>query len=92
MRGRIVAKYLALLCSGCTPPLTLPGVVKVPVPIRCPAPPPLQRPLLPVESLSLAATADQYVRAVETSLELLMGYASQLEIIVDGYRSDDDGR
>jgi hypothetical protein len=75
------------LFAACTPAVTLPTIVKIPVPIQCPEPPSVTRPHLPITSLSAAATPEQYVRAVETSLEALMGYADQLEQLLGGYRS-----
>jgi len=80
---------LQLLLTGCAPAVTLPTTVKIPVSVPCSAPPPVVRPRLAIASLPQNATANQYVRAVESSLEALMGYAEELEHILGSYRGAD---
>lgn len=77
---------LAIVLSACTPAVTLPTVVKIPVPVQCPEPPPFTRPRLAIAALPDKPAPDQYVRAVESSLDALMGYAEELETLLGGYR------
>jgi len=86
MRTIIINVVLGVLMAGCTPAVTMPARVEIPVPVACPEPPPVTRPKLPIATLPPNATADQYVRAVEGSLEALMGYSAELERLLDGYR------
>jgi len=81
----------ALICA-CAPAVTLPTVVKIPVPVPCTPPPAIVRPQLAITTLPGKATPDQYVRAVESSLEALVGYAEELEKYLNGYRGNSSGR
>lgn len=74
------------LIAACTPAVRLPETVKIPVPVQCPEPRPVTRPRLAISSLPDKPTPDQYVRAVESSLEAVMGYAEELEKLLGGYR------
>jgi len=91
-RVRVVIGYLlgwSLICwatAACTPAVRLPETVKIPVPVQCPEPRPVTRPRLAIASLPDKPTPDQYVRAVESSLEAVMGYAEELETLLGGYR------
>lgn len=80
------------LFAACAPAVRLPEIVKIPVPVQCPEPPPLIRPHLPIASLPVNPSPDQYVRAVESSLEALMGYAEELEKLLGGYREGNRAR
>ena len=61
--------------------------VDVPVVVPCPAPPPLQRPALPIASLPPRPTHDALVKALAASIAVLQGYARELEAVIDGYRT-----
>jgi hypothetical protein len=62
----------------------MPSIVKIPVPVQCPEPPPVIRPHLPLMPANPAP--DEYVRLIEISLETVMGYAEKLEKLLEGYR------
>lgn len=81
-----------LLLAACAPAVTLPTTVKIPVPVQCPEPRIIPRPHLAIATLPDKPAPDQYVRAVESSLEALMGYAEQLEKQRNGYRRDAGAR
>ena len=89
MKRLIIA--VIMLLAACTPAITLPTVVKVPVPVECPAPPVIVRPKLAIADLPPKPAADVYVRAVESSLEALMGYTEELETLLNGYKRSSDG-
>lgn len=76
---------VALLISGCA---TEPVTVRVPVPTECPPPPPRQRPYLPVGDLTETSSPEQIMRAYRATIEVLGGYAEELEFQLDGYRKD----
>lgn len=78
---KLLVIAMCALLAACTPPATLPATVKVPVPTPCPPPPPTVRPRLPVSTLPAQPSPDEYVRAVESSLEALVGYATELETL-----------
>ncbi len=84
----VILLIIAYLLCSCTPAVTMPSVVKIPVPVQCPEPPPITRPHLPIASLPTTPTPDQYVRAIESSLEILIGYAERLETLLNGYKQE----
>jgi len=88
---RLIIIAACAITAGCSTVATLPTVVKIPVPVPCQEPPPITRPHLQIAALPANARADQYVRAVESSLEALMGYAEELERLLKGYRKEDTG-
>ena len=63
-----------------------PSVVKVPVAAPCPAPPELVRPHLPAADLNAYTPPGEVQKALLGSLEVLRGYAAELEKLLDGYR------
>lgn len=65
--------------------------VQVPVAVPCPAPPPVVRPKLLVTGLTQATPPDQVMKALIASLEILAGYAGELETLLDGYRKGGTG-
>lgn len=69
------------LCTACTCKPIL-----VPTPIPCPAPATIERPFLPISSLKPDSPASDVVKAYVISVEVLKGYAVQLEMILQGYR------
>jgi hypothetical protein len=79
--------FTLTILTACTPAATLPTAVKIPVPVQCPPPPSFARPRLAIAALPTGYSPDQYVRAVESSLVALMGYAGELEQLLGGYRS-----
>lgn len=76
-----------LLACSCHPEM-----VQVPVAVPCPPPPAVQRPHLPIAELKPASPANQVMRAYAASVEVLKGYALQLEKLLDGYRGGRDGQ
>lgn len=88
MRSLIL--LVALLLSGCTTPdvITRTVEVKVPVPIPAPTPPEVARPQLAINQLTVADKQDpgKVVICYEATIKQLIGYAEQLETILDGYR------
>lgn len=69
-----------------------PEIVQVPVPVPCPPPPALERPELPIGALKPESPADQVMKAYVASIEVLKGYAIQLEKLLGGYRGKRDGQ
>ena len=61
-------------------------IVRVPVPVPCPQPPAVTRPTLPLQSTPATATAGRVIQDLVISIELLQGYAVQLEQTLEGYR------
>jgi hypothetical protein len=89
MKNSIVAICLALLLSGCS---TLPATVEVPIPVPCTPPPQVTRPHLAVGRLRPDSPAADVVKAYETTLEELAGYALYLETLLNGYRGAGNAR
>lgn len=99
MKHLIIAAVLALTLTGCgtvagvtghiTPSKCDPVYVKVPVPINPPQPPVVQRPALAIYQLSSADSKNpaKVAKAYKATIKSLQGYASQLEIILNGYRN-----
>jgi len=79
---------LPLAFVGCNKPETVyldrPVEVKVMVPIPCPQPPVIKRPVL--KPLPPSATPQQVMEAALRSMAEVMGYAEQLEVLLDAYR------
>jgi hypothetical protein len=84
MKGLII--IASIVFAGCAPVVTLPTTVKIPVPVSCPAPPATIRPVLAISRLSPGSSPDHYVRAVESSIVALIGYAEGLEKLLNAYR------
>lgn len=83
------ALALALgLSLACKRPEVPPRVVRVevPVPVPCLEPPIVERPRLPIADLKPDTPQAEANRMVAASIELLMGYAKQLEATLQGYR------
>ena len=85
------AKILILLplaFVGCNKPQTVyvdrPVTVKVMVPVPCPQPPKIERPAH--KPLPPNPTPQQVAEAALRALAEVMGYAEQLEVILDSYR------
>jgi len=79
--GLLVAAQCAF--TGCA---TVPRTVDIPVAVPCPAPPEFARPHLPIAALRPESQPSEVIRAYAESLELLAGYATQLETVLNGYR------
>jgi len=76
----VVGSILLVGCAGKT------QIVKVPVPVPCPAPPAIERPMLPASALTPDSPPDEFVRAVVLSIQMLLGYAEELETALEAYR------
>jgi hypothetical protein len=88
LASAVIGLLMALLTSGCAPaPVIIPN--ESPIPLSCPVPPPIERPALPMASLSPASSPAARERARAASLELLGGYVQRLETLLDGYRKND---
>lgn len=83
MRGTAVVLTLCVLLAGCA---TVPKSVEIPVAVPCPPPPEIVRPHLPILDLSPESPPDNVIRAFAASIEVLAGYAAELETILSGYR------
>lgn len=81
-----VALAIVLLAGGCAhrPPQTV--TVQGPVAVPCPPPPIVNRPALPLSDLTPESGPDAVMRAYAASVAALMGYAAELERLLDGYR------
>lgn len=87
-RGRVsIALLLGLLLLACqrTPQIVV-QKVEVPVAIPCPEPVVPVRPELPLSTVGPGSPADLVVKAYAASVEMLKGYAKELERIVEGFR------
>ena len=73
----VIASVLFL--SGCKP-----KVIYVPVP--CPEPPMIQRPALPISGLKPDDSIERERTLWVATVEVMDGYAKQLEKLLDGYR------
>lgn len=89
--ARLMGAFMLLLLvlivtalSGCGGAVAV--VADVPVAVPCMAPPPLARPLLPISLLPELPGPGDTARAMAASLALCLGYAAELEAILDGYR------
>lgn len=99
MKQLIIVAALAVALTGCstmanvashiTPSKCDPVYVKVPVPVNPPAPPLVQRPALAINQLSTGDEKNpaKVAKAYKATVKSLEGYASQLEIILAGYRN-----
>lgn len=58
----------------------------IPIPVPCPIPPVISRPHLPIADLKGPEAPDVVIRAYVLSVEELMGYSLELEILLNGYR------
>lgn len=75
------------LLAGCTTePVIRTVEVEVPVAVDCPAPPPLVRPALPIADLTPDSQPADVLRAYAATVEALMGYSVELEVLLNGYR------
>ena len=78
------ACFLTLACKPTTVYLDRPVEVKVMVPVPCPQPPVIKRPVL--KPLPHNPTPSQVAEAALRSMAEVMGYAEQLEVLLDAYR------
>jgi hypothetical protein len=88
-----MAALLLALLSGCAhTPAQLPPVPKVVA--ECPEPRQIVRPRLPIsdltpekmKGLSQSQVVEEIIRSGTMSMEILIGYAEELEAIINGYR------
>jgi hypothetical protein len=82
-------RYLALvllLIAGCKPPTPVIQRVEVMVPVPCPAPAVIPRPPLPIQQLKSGDPSVTVKRAYVATVEVLIGYARELEKQLDAYR------
>ncbi len=80
----LLACFLTLSCKPTTVYVDRPVIVKEIVPVPCPQPPKVTRPTL--KALPPGATPQQVAEAALRSLAEVMGYAAELEVILDSYR------
>ena len=80
----VSACFLTLACKPTTVYVDRPVEVKVMVPVPCPQPPKVTRPTL--KALPPDATPHQVAEAALRSMAEVMGYAEQLEVLLDAYR------
>lgn len=80
MRALLTTCALALLLGAC-----LLGCTK-PVAVPCPEPPTIPRPTFRIHQLPQDASTAQVLEAYVLDLAEQVGYADQLEAILDGYR------
>ncbi len=83
MRRYAIVCALLVLVAACA---TVPKSVDIPVAVPCPAPPRVARQHLPITDLRPGDSPDNVIRAYAVSVEELVGYAEELETILDGYR------
>lgn len=83
------ALALTMLLAGCS---TLPQTVDVPIPLPCTPPPAIQRPQLSIRHLKAGLPPAEVKRLYAESLEQLSGYATYLEILLNGYREGNRAR
>ncbi|HBG06310.1 MAG: hypothetical protein A2075_12130 [Geobacteraceae bacterium GWC2_58_44] len=81
-RFAVIAALAGLLCA-CS---HHPDIVQVPLAVPCPEPPAIARPHLPAVDLNAYTPPDQVMKALVASLEILKGYAGELETLLNGYR------
>jgi len=90
MYCRAVVLLLLVALAGCTRTRTIvrykPVEVLVPVPVPPTPPPIIERPMLPLMTLKANSPAVDVARSYVASIILLMGYARELEILLDAYR------
>jgi len=80
----VLACFLTLACKPTTVYVDRPVIVKEIVPVPCPQPPVIKRPAL--KPLPPSATPSQVAEAALRSMAEVMGYAEQLEVLLDAYR------
>ena len=80
----VSACFLTLACKPTTVYVEKPVEVKVMVPVPCPQPPVIKRPAL--RALPPNPTPSQVAEAALRSMAEVMGYAEQLEVLLDAYR------
>lgn len=84
-RWLLVMPFLA----GCaSEPVIRTVEVEVPVPVDCPAPPAIARPVLPIAELAPDSTPADVLRAYAATVEALMGYSIELEEVLKGYSDE----
>ena len=93
MKYLLAAIIVSLSLQGCvwnntTPIKTDVVYVDKLVPVEAAQPPITPRPVLPIEQLTETQKADEgeVAKAYKATVKALEGYATQLEIIIEGYR------
>lgn len=79
----VLALAMLLPLVGCA---SSPVRAQIPVAVPCPPPPAVARPALPIAELTAESQPDAVMRAYAATVEALMGYAGELELLLDGYR------
>lgn len=79
---------LSVLLVGCTRTITRTETVEVeiPVPVECEQPPLVERPLLPIHSLTENSGDDVTARAYVETIKLLQKHSDTLEKYLNAYR------
>lgn len=83
----VVALAILALLAGCAAHQQA-ARIEIPIAAPCPVPPVIARPALPIAQLNEQSTPDQVARAYAATVEILMGYARQLETLLNGYREE----
>jgi len=87
MKATMIHILLLFAIAGCKPATVYvdrPVEVKVMVPVPCPEPPKVVRPVL--KPLDAKATPQEVAEASLRALVAMSGYAESLEVILDSYR------
>lgn len=79
-----LALLVVLSLSGCA---SAPVNAEIPVAVPCPPPPAVARPALPIADLIAESPPDAVMRAYAATVQTLMGYARELELLLNGYRT-----
>lgn len=94
-KTRLVANLCAALlapglagCMAASAPIAVrPLAVEVPVAVRCPSPPTLKPPALPIATLRDDSDSVQTARAYAATVELLKAAVAERDAILDSYRA-----
>lgn len=84
---RLVLCASLILLTACT---HVPRIAEVPVAVPCTPPPPVVRPVLPIDRLTGSSTSAEIVKAYVVTVQKLIDYARELETLLDGYRRENE--
>ena len=83
---RILTILLFSLLLGACSLLPMAPTAEIPIAVPCTVPPIVVRPHLQISDLTETDGADVVIRAYVSTVVTLEGYASSLEILLNGYR------
>lgn len=78
----LITMFMLSACASAPPPIT----AELPIAVPCHEPPVIVRPHLQISDLKDTDAPDVVIRAYVMTVETLKGYASSLEVLLDGYR------